>query len=106
MNMIGIIGAMEEEVELLKEKMTDTVIVEKAGMKFVKGNLKGQTAVVQPPLNFTDFTTSPSISNSIEREHTPFVLYTAILKSSFVCFFSVNYSMAEKKRKDKETTGN
>ena len=46
MNMIGIIGAMEEEVELLKEKMTDTVIVEKAGMKFVKGNLKGQTAVV------------------------------------------------------------
>ena len=40
MNMIGIIGAMEEEVELLKEKMTDTVIVEKAGMKFVKGNLK------------------------------------------------------------------
>ena len=47
-----------------------------------------------------------SISNSIEREHTPFVLYTAILKSSFVCFFSVNYSMTEKKRKDKETTGN
>lgn len=46
MNMIGIIGAMEEEVELLKEKMTDTVIVEKAGMKFVKGNLKGHTAVV------------------------------------------------------------
>ena len=46
MNMIGIIGAMEEEVELLKEKMTDTVIIEKAGMKFVKGTLKGQTAVV------------------------------------------------------------
>ncbi len=46
MNIIGIIGAMEEEVELLKEKMTDTVIVEKAGMKFVKGHLKGQTAVV------------------------------------------------------------
>ena len=44
--MIGIIGAMEEEVELLKEKMTDTVIIEKAGMKFVKGTLKGQTAVV------------------------------------------------------------
>ena len=43
---IGIIGAMEEEVELLKEKMTDTVIIEKAGMKFVKGTLKGQTAVV------------------------------------------------------------
>lgn len=46
MNIIGIIGAMEEEVELLKEKMTDTVIIEKAGMKFVKGTLKGQTAVV------------------------------------------------------------
>ena len=46
MNIIGIIGAMEEEVELLKEKMTDTVITEKAGMKFVKGTLKGQTAVV------------------------------------------------------------
>lgn len=46
MNIIGIIGAMEEEVELLKEKMTDTVIMEKAGMKFVKGTLKGQTAVV------------------------------------------------------------
>lgn len=46
MNIIGIIGAMEEEVELLKEKMTDTIIIEKAGMKFVKGTLKGQTAVV------------------------------------------------------------
>ena len=46
MNIIGIIGAMEEEVELLKEKITDTVIIEKAGMKFVKGTLKGQTAVV------------------------------------------------------------
>lgn len=46
MNIIGIIGAMEEEVQLLKEKMTDTVIIEKAGMKFVKGKLKGQTAVV------------------------------------------------------------
>lgn len=46
MNIIGIIGAMEEEVELLKEKMTDTVIIEKAGMKFVKGTLRGQTAVV------------------------------------------------------------
>ena len=46
MKIIGIIGAMEEEVELLKEKMTDTVIIEKAGMKFVKGNLKGQTVVV------------------------------------------------------------
>ena len=46
MNIIGIIGAMEEEVELLKEKMTDTVIIEKAGMKFVKGNLKGQRVVV------------------------------------------------------------
>ena len=46
MNIIGIIGAMEEEVELLKEKMTDTVIIEKAGMKFVKGTPKGQTAVV------------------------------------------------------------
>lgn len=46
MNIIGIIGAMEEEVDLLKEKMTDTVIIEKAGMKFVKGTLKGQTAVV------------------------------------------------------------
>lgn len=46
MNIIGIIGAMEEEVELLKEKMTDTVIMEKAGMEFVKGTLKGQTAVV------------------------------------------------------------
>lgn len=46
MSIIGIIGAMEEEVELLKEKMTDTVIIEKAGMKFVKGTLKGQTAVV------------------------------------------------------------
>lgn len=46
MNIIGIIGAMEEEVELLKEKMTDTVIIEKAGMKFVKGTLKGQTVVV------------------------------------------------------------
>ncbi len=34
MNTIGIIGAMEEEVAILKEKMSDVTVLEKAGMGF------------------------------------------------------------------------
>ena len=36
MNTIGIIGAMEEEVAILKEKMSDVTVLEKAGMSFTK----------------------------------------------------------------------
>ena len=46
MNTIGIIGAMEEEVAILKEKMSEVTVLEKAGMKFFKGILGGQTVVV------------------------------------------------------------
>lgn len=44
--MIGIIGAMEEEVALLKEDMDVDEIVEKAGMVFCKGSLSGQNVVI------------------------------------------------------------
>lgn len=44
--MIGIIGAMEEEVEALKEEMQTEEVKEIAGMVFVKGTLCGRKAVV------------------------------------------------------------
>ena len=44
--MIGIIGAMEEEVASLKEEMDVQEIVDKAGMMFCKGILCGQKVVV------------------------------------------------------------
>lgn len=46
MNRIGIIGAMEEEVAILKEKMTDVTVMKKACMEFYHGKLNGQDAVV------------------------------------------------------------
>lgn len=45
-NTLGIIGAMEEEVEILKSKMEITQIVESAGMTFYKGTLHGQEIVL------------------------------------------------------------
>lgn len=44
--MIGIIGAMDEEVDRLKKVMTDVEISRKAGMDFYKGRLQGKEAVV------------------------------------------------------------
>ena len=44
--MIGIIGAMEEEVAALKREMKDAVITEYASMEFCKGALCGREAVV------------------------------------------------------------
>ena len=46
MKVIGIIGAMEEEVAMLKEKMTEVTVKEKAGMEFFHGQLKEHEAVV------------------------------------------------------------
>lgn len=46
MKKIGIIGAMEEEVAILKEKMSEVTVLEKAGMEFFKGILGGQQVVV------------------------------------------------------------
>lgn len=46
MNCIGIIGAMEEEISRLKEKMKDVVITKKASMDFYEGTLEGKKAVV------------------------------------------------------------
>ena len=46
MNKIGIIGAMELEVEQLKAEMTDTKIITKAGMEFHEGRLNGASVVV------------------------------------------------------------
>ncbi len=44
--MIGIIGAMADEVALLQKEMQVEEIVEKAGMRFHKGNLCGKEVVV------------------------------------------------------------
>lgn len=46
MSKIGIIGAMELEVEELKSKMTVSQIVKKAGMEFYEGTLNGTNAVI------------------------------------------------------------
>ena len=42
MNRIGIIGAMEEEVAILKEKMKIEQKLEKASMEFFAGTLAGR----------------------------------------------------------------
>ncbi len=46
MDRIGIIGAMDEEVNQLKEKMTDIRIESKAAMDFYSGRLMGKDVVV------------------------------------------------------------
>ena len=44
--MLGIIGAMDEEVSRIKEVMSDVTVIKKAGMEFYKGNLSNKPAVV------------------------------------------------------------
>ncbi len=46
MKIIGIIGAMEEEVVKLKEQMTEVSVQTKASMEFNKGKLNGKDVVV------------------------------------------------------------
>jgi adenosylhomocysteine nucleosidase len=46
MNKIGIIGAMELEVETLKSKLDTSNVVKKAGMEFYEGTLNGTHAVI------------------------------------------------------------
>lgn len=46
MSVIGIIGAMEEEVAALKEKMQLSGVLKKASMEFYKGTLQGKPVVV------------------------------------------------------------
>lgn len=46
MSVIGIIGAMEEEVAALKEKMELESVLKKASMEFYKGTLQGKQVVV------------------------------------------------------------
>ncbi|QEK11983.1 5'-methylthioadenosine/adenosylhomocysteine nucleosidase [Crassaminicella thermophila] len=46
MKLIGIIGAMDEEIQIVKEKMELKEKVELAGMTFYKGNLVGKDIVV------------------------------------------------------------
>ena len=46
MERIGIIGAMEEEVALLKEKMQVEQVMQRASMEFCRGTLKGKQVVV------------------------------------------------------------
>lgn len=44
--MLGIIGAMEEEVSNIKEKLVDLEIIQKAGLDFYKGKLYDKDIVV------------------------------------------------------------
>lgn len=44
--MLGIIGAMDEEVDQIKEKMSEVQVKEKASMKFFRGKLSGKDVVV------------------------------------------------------------
>ena len=44
--MLGIIGAMDEEVAKLKEHMSDVEVITKASMDFYKGKLNGKDVVV------------------------------------------------------------
>ena len=46
MRTIGIIGAMDEEVKLLKDSMDEVTIRTVASMDFYKGNLKGKQVVI------------------------------------------------------------
>ena len=46
MSVIGIIGAMEEEVAALKEKMELEEVLKKASMEFYRGTLQGKSVVV------------------------------------------------------------
>lgn len=46
MNITGIIGAMEEEVNVLKDKMNVEKVVKKASMEFYKGTLNGKEVVI------------------------------------------------------------
>ena len=46
MSIIGIIGAMEEEVAALKEKMEIKRVLKKASMEFCEGTLQGKPVVV------------------------------------------------------------
>ena len=46
MKCIGIIGAMEQEVARIKEKMQDVQITKKASMDFYEGTLEGKKVVV------------------------------------------------------------
>lgn len=46
MSVIGIIGAMEEEVAALKEKMEISEVTERASMEFCRGTLAGKEVVV------------------------------------------------------------
>ena len=46
MNHIGIIGAMEEEVKCLKDKLVLSEVVKKASMEFYQGTLNGKDIVV------------------------------------------------------------
>ncbi|WP_054958351.1 5'-methylthioadenosine/adenosylhomocysteine nucleosidase [Paenibacillus dakarensis] len=45
-SVIGLIGAMDEEIELLLAQMESSEIVSKAGVKYVRGTLHGREVVV------------------------------------------------------------
>ena len=46
MELIGIIGAMDQEVRQLADEIVEKTIVKKAGMEFIKGELCGKQVVV------------------------------------------------------------
>ena len=44
--MLGIIGAMDEEVAMIKAQLTDVQVESRAAMDFYKGKLEGKEVVV------------------------------------------------------------
>lgn len=46
MNKIGIIGAMDEEVNQLKNRMSEVLVIKKAAMEFCSGKLYGKNVVI------------------------------------------------------------
>lgn len=46
MEIIGIIGAMEEEIKLIKQQMSDIQVTKKAGLEFFSGKLKNSRLIV------------------------------------------------------------
>ena len=44
--MLGIIGAMDEEVAMIKAQLTDVQVETRAAMDFYKGKLEGKEVVV------------------------------------------------------------
>ena len=67
MNNIGIIGAMDEEVDILVNLMEVNEVIEKASLKFYKGKLENKGVIVSA-LNITDLSFSEEYDTAVEQK--------------------------------------